>query len=99
MGAHSKNQAWLSKVVESPLEPELPICDPHHHLWDQREGAEQPRYLLDEMLDNQPAAQCRTAEQKNDHQEAGQHALAKGDSNHQCDFGENCSVDRSHPAD
>lgn len=52
MGAHSKNQAWLSKVVEAPLEPELPICDPHHHLWDQREGAEQPRYLLDEMLDD-----------------------------------------------
>jgi L-fuconolactonase len=52
MGAHSKNQAWLSKVVEMPLEPELLICDPHHHLWDQRDGAEQPRYLLDEMLDD-----------------------------------------------
>jgi predicted TIM-barrel fold metal-dependent hydrolase len=52
MGAHSKNQAWLSKVVEAPLEPDLPICDPHHHLWDQRDGAEQPRYLLDEMLDD-----------------------------------------------
>lgn len=52
MGAHSKNQAWLSKVVEEALEPDLPICDPHHHLWDQRAGAEQPRYLLDEMLDD-----------------------------------------------
>ena len=52
MGAHSKNQAWLSKVVETPLEPDLPICDPHHHLWDQRDGAEQPRYLLDEMRDD-----------------------------------------------
>jgi L-fuconolactonase len=52
MGAHSKNQAWLSKVVEAPLEPDLPICDPHHHLWDHRDGAEQPRYLLDEMLDD-----------------------------------------------
>jgi L-fuconolactonase len=52
MGAHSKNQVWLSKVIEAPLEPDLPICDPHHHLWDQRAGAEQPRYLLDEMLDD-----------------------------------------------
>lgn len=52
MVVHSKNQAWLEKVVEAPLEPELPICDPHHHLWDQRQGAEQERYLLDEMLDD-----------------------------------------------
>ena len=36
-----------------------------------------PPALLDKMLDNQPAAQCRAAEQKNDHHEAGQHALAK----------------------
>jgi len=26
--------AWLAQVVEEPLEPDLPICDPHHHLWD-----------------------------------------------------------------
>ena len=25
--------AWIAQVVEEPLEPELPICDPHHHLW------------------------------------------------------------------
>jgi predicted TIM-barrel fold metal-dependent hydrolase len=31
---------------EAPLDPALPICDPHHHLWD-REGA---RYMLDELL-------------------------------------------------
>ena len=31
---------------EIPLEPELPICDPHHHLWERP-----PRdYLLDELL-------------------------------------------------
>jgi L-fuconolactonase len=31
---------------EMPLEPELPICDPHHHLWERP-----PRdYLLDELL-------------------------------------------------
>ena len=25
---------WLDQVVEETLEPELPIIDPHHHLWD-----------------------------------------------------------------
>jgi L-fuconolactonase len=48
--AHARNEAWLGKVKEEALEPELPICDPHHHLWDFRKGAVQERYLLDEML-------------------------------------------------
>ncbi|MGE0848788.1 MAG: amidohydrolase [Hyphomicrobiaceae bacterium] len=50
MVAHARNEAWLGKVKEEALEPELPICDPHHHLWDYRKGAVQERYLLDEML-------------------------------------------------
>ena len=37
--AQSRNEAWLGKVKEEALEPELPICDPHHHLWDFRKGA------------------------------------------------------------
>ena len=37
---------WLSQVQEPILEPELPICDPHHHLWDLPDN----RYLLDELL-------------------------------------------------
>ncbi|MCZ2109010.1 MAG: amidohydrolase, partial [Dehalococcoidia bacterium] len=37
---------WLAQVEEEILEPERPICDPHHHLWD-RSGS---RYLLDELL-------------------------------------------------
>ena len=48
--AQSSNQAWLAKVEERVLEPELSICDPHHHLWDLRKAAVQERYLLDEML-------------------------------------------------
>jgi L-fuconolactonase len=32
--------------VEDVIEADLPICDPHHHLWD-RQGN---RYLLDELL-------------------------------------------------
>jgi len=37
---------WLSRWHEEILEPDLPIVDPHHHLWD-RPGS---RYLLDELL-------------------------------------------------
>ncbi|MEO1057811.1 MAG: amidohydrolase, partial [Actinomycetota bacterium] len=25
--------AWLNQVIEDVIEPELPIVDPHHHLW------------------------------------------------------------------
>jgi predicted TIM-barrel fold metal-dependent hydrolase len=39
-------QEWLDRRAEPILEPELPIVDPHHHLWD-RPGW---RYLLDELL-------------------------------------------------
>ncbi|ACL62452.1 amidohydrolase family protein [Methylobacterium nodulans] len=37
---------WLATGHEEPLEPELPIIDAHHHLWD-RPGW---RYLFDEYL-------------------------------------------------
>lgn len=39
---------WLAQVEEDLLEPELPICDPHHHLWDSPGS----RYLLDELLED-----------------------------------------------
>jgi len=39
------DESWLDKRREEILEPELPIVDPHHHLWDR--GS---RYLLDEVL-------------------------------------------------
>ena len=39
-------QAWLDRRTEPILEPELPIVDPHHHLWDRPDW----RYLLDELL-------------------------------------------------
>jgi len=32
-GQTSPDDAWLSKTVEDALEPDLPIVDPHHHLW------------------------------------------------------------------
>ena len=44
------NDHWLALVQEDTIEPELPICDPHHHLWDHRYERVEPRYLLDELL-------------------------------------------------
>src|SRR5438045_1721060 len=41
---------WLALTTEDALEPELPICDPHHHFWDKRlERLPHQRYLLDEL--------------------------------------------------
>jgi hypothetical protein len=40
------NPEWLGKLSEEILEPDLPIVDPHHHLWD-HPGS---RYLLDDIL-------------------------------------------------
>lgn len=41
----SISHEWANKRVEDVLEPDLPICDPHHHLWD----FPTHRYLLDEL--------------------------------------------------
>src|SRR5215468_12524663 len=38
-------EAWLNRRKEQILDPERPIIDPHHHLWD-RHGW---RYLLDDL--------------------------------------------------
>jgi L-fuconolactonase len=39
-------QDWLDRRKEPILEPDLPIVDPHHHLWDRPDW----RYLLDDIL-------------------------------------------------
>ena len=52
MGGAMDQAAWLAQVNEPVIEPDLPICDPHHHLWDHPNS----RYLLDELLlDTAPA--------------------------------------------
>ena len=44
---------WHSLRQEATLEPELPICDPHHHFWDYRtERIPYHRYLLHELADD-----------------------------------------------
>jgi len=45
-GTTTEHEAWLELTNEQPIEPDLPICDPHHHLWDHPNS----RYLLDELL-------------------------------------------------
>ena len=37
MVAKSGNYKWLQQQDEDILEPELPIIDPHHHLWDKND--------------------------------------------------------------
>ena len=36
---------WLNLTKEEVLNPSLPICDPHHHLWDKLGD----RYMIDEI--------------------------------------------------
>src|SRR6266446_7945833 len=42
------NPFWLDQHVEQIIEPELPIIDPHHHIWEQ----EGNRYLLDALIND-----------------------------------------------
>ena len=49
--AHASNYLavrpdWLALGAEEALEPNLPIIDAHHHLWDRKDW----RYLFDEYL-------------------------------------------------
>jgi L-fuconolactonase len=44
---------WLALTVEPVLEPEIPICDPHHHFWDYRTSRiPYQRYLLHELAED-----------------------------------------------
>ena len=41
---------WLALTQEPTLEPELPICDTHHHFWDLRpQSIPYQRYLIHEL--------------------------------------------------
>lgn len=46
--AAARLEQWLAQVDEEIIEPDLPIVDPHHHLW-VRNGVP---YLLPELLDD-----------------------------------------------
>ena len=41
---------WLALNLAAIIEPDLPICDPHHHFWDLRtESSPYERYMLHEL--------------------------------------------------
>src|ERR1700744_3395981 len=42
---HPFNDDWIAQTVEDAIEPDLPIIDPHHHLWHR-----DTLYLLPEFL-------------------------------------------------
>ncbi|HKU70810.1 MAG TPA: amidohydrolase, partial [Burkholderiales bacterium] len=51
--AHRKMQEmneWTKKRQEPALEHDLPIIDPHHHLWDSEERG--GRYLMHELAED-----------------------------------------------
>lgn len=50
MISRSTNHEWLTRVSEPALEPQLPICDPHHHLWHHWPHQVQHRYYLEDLL-------------------------------------------------
>lgn len=52
-------RAWLAKTPEDAIDPEQPIVDPHHHLWDRRPRNESTpdsrmhqRYLADDLMED-----------------------------------------------
>ena len=47
VGMYPIREDWLALHDEPVIEPELPIIDPHHHLWDR-----DTRYLFHDLLDD-----------------------------------------------
>jgi L-fuconolactonase len=53
-------EMWLEQTIEEAIEPAMPICDPHHHLWDYPDTMPEDKvpvfarqfrhYLLPELL-------------------------------------------------
>ena len=56
--ANESIESWIAQeATEDVLEPDLPIIDPHHHLWDLRGAAQEPHvsfeqkvYLCEEIM-------------------------------------------------
>jgi len=55
-------EEWLRSTREDPIDPDRPICDPHHHLWDHPDDIPEDRlreshrhvrhYLLKEFIED-----------------------------------------------
>ena len=58
----TQREEWLKLIREEPINPDLPICDPHHHLWDHPDNLPENsirashrhlrHYLLKELLED-----------------------------------------------
>ena len=44
------NEEWREKVIEEAIEPELPIIDPHHHLWNTGNTHVDKPYMAEELI-------------------------------------------------
>lgn len=51
--------AWQEPTSEPAIDPQQPIVDPHHHLWDRRSAGSYPeatpthdRYMGDDLIDD-----------------------------------------------
>lgn len=44
------NEQWLEKVIEDPIDPEMPIIDPHHHLWDTANTHVDNPYMQEDLI-------------------------------------------------
>ena len=48
---NEKIQSWIdSEELEDVLDPDLPIIDPHHHLWDLRQSATDPHLSFEQKI-------------------------------------------------
>ena len=47
----TQNEEWLALTMENPVDPNLPICDPHHHLWDHPDDRYLPEDFLHDTVD------------------------------------------------
>lgn len=45
-GAKIAHNDWLNLTTEKAIEPDLPICDPHHHLWSTTDDV----YLMEDFI-------------------------------------------------
>ena len=42
-------KAWLDQVIETTIDPEREIVDPHHHMWRSVAGGNLPPFLLEDL--------------------------------------------------
>ncbi|MFC1917910.1 amidohydrolase family protein [Chloroflexota bacterium] len=43
-----ERRAWLKLTKEDPIDPDIPICDPHHHFWERPNS----HYFLEEFVED-----------------------------------------------